>query len=139
MPDGTKVLVNGKCRRAPDLLFNPHLGGYEVFGFHKLVHEASKASKIDEVILAGANTLFFTSKSQVCMATRLQSELQKLGDKNKTVLAPPDRKYAAWIGASLWSTMEGAFYFTKAQYEEYGPKALTKSLNGEGGEEEKAQ
>ena len=66
---------------------------------------------------------------------RLRKEMHKLVPENFTndvkIIAPPSRKYSAWIGGTILSNL-GSFYeswITKTEYEEYGPAVVHRKCN----------
>jgi actin len=70
------------------------------------------------IILCGGSTMF------PGIADRIQKELAALAPAIMKVklIAPPERKYSAWIGGSLFSYAHNRpMWISKEQYDEYGP------------------
>ena len=72
------------------------------------------------MVLSGGNTLFPS------FAERLKNEMTTLVPSNVTVnvIAPPYRKYLAWIGGSILASLSGFRWISKQQYDEHGPYIL---------------
>jgi actin-related protein len=70
------------------------------------------------IIISGGNTLF------PGFIGRFEKELFNLippGDLLR-ILAPPERKHSAWLGGSIYASLEGSgpTWMTRGQYEEHG-------------------
>lgn len=60
------------------------------------------------------------------LVPRLQHELSKINPKIRTVRAPDNRRYSAWIGGSILgslSTMD-SMYITIDEYADHGGKIV---------------
>lgn len=128
----TDITILGNERfRGPEIMFQPSFLGRECLGVHDLVHNSIMKSDIDirrdlwqNLILAGGNTMF------PGFAERLQKELKSLAPhvNNIKVIAPPERKYLAWIGGALWA-QAACFqnkWISKEEYDEVGPAIVHK-------------
>jgi actin-related protein len=78
-------------------------------------------------VLCGGSSLFMKIK------TRFHKELQSLAPTGKTVkvIAPPERKYSAWLGGAILASLEGfrnTMFVTKKEYNEYGNNAIYKKF-----------
>ena len=65
------------------------------------------------------------------LAERLQTELSVIASTDVKVLAPPERKYSAWIGGSIiasLSTFE-QMAITKEEYDECGANIVYKKCS----------
>lgn len=89
---------------APEILFNPELIGSEYPGVHQLVVDSINRADLDlrknlysNIVLSGGTTL---TKG---FGDRLLYEVKKLAlrDMKIKIYAPPERKYATWIGGSI--------------------------------------
>lgn len=109
-------------------MFQPAFIGQESLGIHELVYNSIMKSDIDlrkelwqSIVLAGGNTSF------PGFSERLHKELTALAPKNTTIkiIASPtnERKYMAWVGGSIWSTLlsSQSKWITREEYEEVGP------------------
>jgi actin beta/gamma 1 len=129
LPDGDMITTGNARIQCPEALFQPSLLGMESVGIHELVRAA--ISKCDEdiqkfiytnIILAGGNTMFEG------LSERLHNELKVIAPKDMRpkVIAPPERKYSAWIGGSILGSL-APFQdacITKQEYEECGAKIV---------------
>ncbi len=65
------------------------------------------------------------------IADRMQKELTKLlpGDMKVKVVAPPERKYTAWIGGSILASLSTFqnLWCSKQEYDESGPGIVHRS------------
>jgi actin len=120
------ILVAEERYRCPEVLFQPPLLGLECDGIHQMIFNA--INKTDPamhkqlwkgIVLAGGNTMF------PGLQARLQKELTALAPKDCEVgiMAPPDRKYSAFGGASLMASSASfqKYWITKELYDDYGP------------------
>ena len=65
--------------------------------------------------------------------TRFHKELQSLAPTGKTVkvIAPPERKYSAWLGGAILASLENfrnTMFVSKKDYSEYGNSAIYKKF-----------
>jgi len=70
--------------------------------------------------LAGGSTMF------PGLASRIETELTPLLPPSikPKVYASNDRKYAVWIGGSIWASMASTSWLTKEMYDQYGPTCI---------------
>ena len=127
LPDGRVITIGGaECIRCPENLFHPSSAKTGLTGIHQLVY--SSVSQCDEgiqqellanIVLAGGNTMFEG------ISQRIQKEVAGLAPSTiKTkVIAPPERKYSAWIGGSILASLPQfqSMWITKKDYDEAGP------------------
>lgn len=101
LPDGSIIKVGGEQFRAPEILFKPDMVGLEYMGVHDVVTSSIFSCDYDvrpelasNIYLAGGSTVFDG------FGDRLLSEARKRIPKSMKVriIAPPERKYSAWIG-----------------------------------------
>lgn len=120
------VTSNRELFQCPEALFQPSLLGIESCGIHEATVNA--VMKCDpelhrdlflSVALSGGSTLF------TGLYDRLQHELRLLvpSEIRVKVVAPPERKYSTWIGASILASLSifPSLCATRADYDEYGP------------------
>ncbi|XP_066492869.1 actin-like [Tiliqua scincoides] len=131
LPDGNSVDIGDQLFRAPESLFSPAVAGSSAPGVHHLISDS--VSKCDggiqkniwcNVVMAGGSTLFNG------LSDRLLKELQVLAPSGTPVkiLAPEDRMYSVWIGASVLTSLASfkKMWVTRHEYKEVGPTVLQK-------------
>ncbi|KAJ7116695.1 actin family [Mycena epipterygia] len=114
--------------RTPEALFRPSLIGSESPGVPQTIHNAIHRCDVDlrkelygNIVLSGGSTMF------PGMDERIRKELSLLAPPSLTteirVYAPPERKYAAWIGGSILSSLSTfkKIWCSAEEYEESGP------------------
>ena len=139
MPDGQILEIDSERFRAPEALFQPILIGSEENGISEMLCESIKCigdestaeirdALCQNVVLCGGSSMFDG------MDGRLQRELVELcGDSTKIkVIAPPGRKYSAWIGMSLFAQkrLKDSDWCTKDEYDEVGPAIVHRKCTG---------
>ncbi|OHT12230.1 Actin, nonmuscle [Tritrichomonas foetus] len=126
LPDGNVIIVNEERFRCTELLFHPEMDHREIVGFHEAIFNAIMKTDIDirrdlykNVVLSGGSTVF------PGLPERLEQEIVKLAPPAVTVKvsAPKERKYAAWIGGSMFAALDNFVdsCVTQAEYDECGP------------------
>nr|AKM45922.1 actin [Nosema pernyi] len=126
MPDGQVITIGNERFRAPELLFKPHLRGYEIMSIQDTIFDSIKACDVDirkdlysNIVLSGGSTLFPN------MAVRLDKEIRALAPTSVkiNVVSPPERKYSVWIGGSIVASLSTfqEMWISKEEYREYGP------------------
>lgn len=127
LPDGTRVAVGGESFQCPELMFQPSLD-QSLAELEGVQHTAFKSvSACDPeiqaalyrcVVLSGGNTMFSGMQDRVC------TELQRLASTSSVKIeAPQERKYIAWVGGSILSSLDMFQYMwiSKKEYEDAGP------------------
>ncbi|XP_059494075.1 actin, macronuclear-like isoform X4 [Stegostoma tigrinum] len=125
LPDGNVIQIQSQLFRAPEILFCPASVGLECPGVHRLVYKSILKCDIDlrkylhsNVLLSGGSTLF------PGLDERLLKELQFLAPTGVPVkvIAPPERKYSVWIGASILTCLTSfqEMWITACEYLEMG-------------------
>ncbi|KAJ3396824.1 Actin-2 [Lobulomyces angularis] len=108
LPDGNVIKLGAERFRAPEILFNPEIIGLEYPGIHQVVVDSINKADLDlrkslfsNIVLSGGTTL--------CkgFGDRLLNDVKKLAlrDLKVRIFAPPDRKYATWIGGSILASL----------------------------------
>jgi len=123
-PSISGISLSNERVLCPEILFKPSLYYREHGGIHQCTFEAIMNVEDDDfrcqlfgnIIMTGGNTMFSG------IAERMTQELNALAPNAKILVsAPPDRKYAAWIGGSLLGqVMQESLWITRARYDEYG-------------------
>ncbi|XP_019254287.1 PREDICTED: actin-66-like isoform X2 [Nicotiana attenuata] len=108
LPDGEVINIGVERFRCPEILFQPSLVGMEGIGIHEKAYNSILRCVVDirknlfsNIVLSGGSTMF------PGIAERLSKEITVLapsGMKIK-VVAPPERKYVAWIGGSILASL----------------------------------
>ncbi|KAJ1141855.1 hypothetical protein NDU88_008183 [Pleurodeles waltl] len=126
LPDGNIIKIGNQLFRAPETLFIPANLGIEAPGVHKMIFNSIMKCDIDvrrklfeNVLLSGGSTLFHG------LDERILKEMQLLAPPGVPVriIAPPERKYCVWIGASILTCLTSfrQMWVTACDYKEFGP------------------
>ena len=129
LPDGQKVTISSERFRCPEVLFQPSLVGMESSGIHEMLHQSVTKCDVDihrdlyqNMVLSGGSTLF------PGIGDRLTSELSSLAPASMdiTVIAPPERKYAVWVGGSLLASLSTfqQMWISREEYDECGSRIV---------------
>ena len=121
------VIVKDQRIRCPEALFKPSMIGKEGNGFGQTCYDSIQKCDIDIrkdlyncIVLSGGNSMFNG------LPERLIKEIKALAPESMKeevkVIASPDRKYATWIGGSIFSSLSEfkSCWITKDEYEESG-------------------
>lgn len=132
LPDGNTIVVEDERFRAPEALFQPSLIGMNSSGVHCKVFESIMKCDIStrrdlfaNIVVCGGSTMMrgFSDRLTKELTARTSSDMKI------KVVAPPERKYAAWIGGSILtslSTFNFQMWISKANYDECGSTILNK-------------
>ena len=126
LPDGNVIAVGSERFRTPEVLFQPSLVGKEAHGIHDCVFQTIMRCDVDirrdlfaSVVLSGGSTMFRG------VGARMARELAALAPpKTKVgIVAPPGRRYSAWIGGSILAYLSTfqQMWISKAEYDKSGP------------------
>lgn len=130
LPDGSQVNLDNERYMACEALFKPELAvGKVEEGLHTFIMNSIKksdeslhASLLSNVVLAGGSTLFDGLKE------RLEKELSAIAPEGMSVSvkAPANRRYSAWLGGSLMSSLStfNCMWLSQADYRENGAAIL---------------
>lgn len=129
LPDGTQVDLGSVQIECPEALFSPYMLGCEFEGIQHSVIECVKKCDMSirkelykNILLAGGSTMFKG------FSARLKKEVSALtpASVEVNVLAPNERLYSSWIGASILTGLSSfsKFWISKQEYEEHGKKIL---------------
>ncbi|KAJ7165866.1 actin 2 [Mycena filopes] len=126
LPDGQVITLGEERFRTAEALFQPALLGLSTLGVHEKIYESIRKCDLDirramygNVVLSGGSTLF------PGLADRMYKEVTDLCPSSMMVriVAPPERKYSAWIGGSILASL-GTFrdtWCSRQEYDEFGP------------------
>jgi len=129
LPDGQVITVSNERFRLPEALFQPSFLGMQCCGVHELVYNAIAAVDVDirkdlynNIILEGGSSLF------AGIQDRLTKEITALAPSTMRikVIAPPERKYSAWIGGSILASLSTfqQMWISKEEYDSFGPSIV---------------
>ncbi|PWN95594.1 putative centractin [Tilletiopsis washingtonensis] len=108
LPDGQVLKLGTERFRAPEILFQPERVGLEYPGVHQVIFESINRTDLDlrkslfaNIVLSGGTTLTRG------FGDRLLAEMKKtaIRDTKIKIYAPPERKYATWIGGSILASL----------------------------------
>ena len=135
LPDSQFVTISNERFRCPEALFQPSMaetgssGSTGSVGIHQLTY--SSIMKCDEdirtnmfanVVLTGGSTMF------PGIASRMQKEITALApaETQIKIIAPPERKYSAWLGGSILASLSDfqSMWITEKEYDEFGPEIV---------------
>ena len=131
MPDQKEITIASERFMCPELLFQPNLDGREHDGVHKSIHDSIMKCDVDirkdlyaNISLSGGSSMFEGIK------VRMKKELQALAPSSADInlIVSPERKYNAWIGGSILSSI-GAFkpmWISKNEYKDSGLSIIHK-------------
>lgn len=116
--------------RCPEMLFQPNFYGTDSSGIHELCFKAINKCNADIIrdlflntVLCGGSTLFMKIQN------RFNKELQSLAPTGKhvNVIAPPERKYSAWLGGSILASLnyfKSAMFVTRKDFNDMGSEVV---------------
>lgn len=131
LPDGNVITVGSERFRAPEVMFKPSLIGIETGGLHDLAYHSIMTIDQDvrtelfaNIVLAGGNTMFEG------ITERMEKEISRLAKRPVKVIAPPERKFSAWIGGSILTSLSTfeEMWIVRQQYDHYGPGVINKKM-----------
>ena len=125
LPDGKFINFGTERFRCPEALFQPSFIGKESVGIHEAICNSIAKCDVDiirelygNIILSGGTTMF------PGIAERLQRELSHLVTTTirTKIVAPPERKYSAWIGGSILASLSSfqQIWISKEEYNDFG-------------------
>ena len=125
LPDGSSVTLGNSLIRCPEALFSPNILKKDFGGVHQACYSAVQKCDPDlrrelfgNILLTGGSTMFSG------FADRLNKETSALAPSSVKVKvsAPDERKYTAWIGGSILSTLATfqTMWVLRQEYDEAG-------------------
>jgi len=131
LPDGQVITIGNERFRAPEILFSPAFIGYEEAGLPEIIMHSVALCDIDlrstllaNMVLCGGTSMF------PGFPDRLQKEITALVSASTKIkiIAPPERKYSTWIGASILGSLSTfqSQWISKEEYDEFGPSIVHK-------------
>ena len=129
LPDGNTAKLGSCLVKCPEALFNPAILKKEFGGVQQACYNAVQKCDPDlrtelfgNILLAGGSTMFQG------FPERLAKEVTSLAPSNAKVkvTAPDERKYSAWIGGSILSTL-GTFqtmWVLRQEFDEAGASVV---------------
>ncbi|KAH8836077.1 hypothetical protein DL96DRAFT_1733821 [Flagelloscypha sp. PMI_526] len=129
LPDGQVIDIGNERFRAPEALFKPQLVGLQQAGIAQTLYDSINSSPTTirkdlygNVILSGGSTMF------PGIADRVLKELTNLAPSGTRIkiIAPPERKYSAWVGGSMLARLTSfqGQWITRDEYDESGPAII---------------
>ena len=125
LPDSNIIQIGSQLFRAPETLFVPANVGIEAAGVHKMLFNSVTKCDIDvrrdlygNVLLSGGSTLFPGLEERILKEMHLQVPVGML----VKIIAPPERKYSVWVGASVLSCLTSfkSMWITVMDYGDFG-------------------
>ena len=129
LPDGQVITIGNERFRCPEALFHPSLLGIGLSGMHTTINDSIMKCDVDlrkdlyaNIVLAGGSTMF------PGIADRIKKEVTSLAPFSTVVqvIAPPERKYSAWLGGSMLASQSSfqQMVVSKQEYEEVGSSVV---------------
>lgn len=126
LPDGQIITIGSERFRAPEIIFDPEMAGFEMKGIQEMIYDSIFKCDVDirrdlfaNIVLSGGSTMY------PGLADRVQRELMSMTPSTVKlrVIAPPERKYSVWIGGSILASLSTFqdMWITKKEYDEFGP------------------
>ncbi|XP_078491727.1 actin, cytoplasmic [Ciona intestinalis] len=126
LPDGEVIHVGKERFRCTESLFQPYMLGMQSDGIHQMTNNSILKCDADtqqkylygNIVLAGGSSMF------TGFVERMYKEITALAPPTMKikVIAPPERKYSAWIGGSILASLSNFrdTCISKQEYEEFG-------------------
>lgn len=129
LPDGIIITLHNEHFRCPEILFKPKLAGkvydgidLEIYNSIMKCDKATHKDLFSNIVLSGGSSMFRG------LPERLEKEITSCAPKsmNINIIAPEERKYAAWIGGSILASLPTFpnIAITKQEYDENGPSII---------------
>ena len=127
LPDDTHIVVKAERLKCPEALFNPGWIGKEGNGIGKICFDSIEKSKSDIrkdlyncIVLSGGNSMYNGLPER--LTKQIKSYAPESMKEEVKVIASPERKFAAWSGGAILSSLSTfeSYWITKTEYEECG-------------------
>ncbi|XP_038651295.1 actin, clone 302-like [Scyliorhinus canicula] len=131
LPDGTRIMLKNELFGAPELLFTPDSLGLKETGVHKLMlNSITKCEQqlhkelFSNMLLCGGSTLFPGMEERLLKDIKLHTP----SGVQVKVIAPPERNYSVWVGASILTSLASFkhMWITLNDYNDFGPSVVNK-------------
>lgn len=131
LPDGNICSFTSESFQCTELLFKPTLNGFKFDGIHDLLFGSINKCDIDtrkdlyaNIVISGGSSLFKG------FPERIEKEITNRAPQGMKVkvVAPPERRFATWIGGSIFGTLSSTQdkLITKDDYKENGVQIIHK-------------
>ena len=129
LPDGKMITIGNEQFRCPEALFQPSLLRLQSAGIHETCYNSIMKCDIDirknlypNIVLSGGSTMY------PGIADRMQKEIADLAPDTVKIKVSthPGRKYLAWIGGSVISSLSTfpEMCVSKQDYDDSGPAVI---------------
>jgi len=133
LPDKQIITIGNERFRCVEMLFQPAFISMNCAGVHETTHNSImkcdpeiQSDLYAAIVLSGGTSMF------PGFAERMQKEISLLVPPTTdiNIIAKPERKYFAWIGASQMTALSGfeTMWITKEEYDETGPAIIHRKL-----------
>ena len=125
LPDGNTVELGDEIYEIPESIFNPNIMEIQSENLPKCIVNSinrcdisTRKELFNNIILGGGNTFIKG------FDTRLKSEIDAIKKRNCGIINLEERKYSAWIGASIISSLSNfnKKWISKSDYAKYEGK-----------------
>lgn len=131
LPDGQIITIGNERFRCPEAIFQPSFLGLDRPGLHESLYTSILKCDVDirqemyaSIVLSGGSTMF------PGIAERMLGEVVHVAPSlmKVKVIAPPERKYAVWIGGSILASLTSftSKWITREEYMESGANIVHK-------------
>ena len=133
LPDGTNLNIDKENFICSEILFKPSEYYKSGIGIDQACNDSIQKCDIDMrkylyncIVLSGGNTMFRGIHERLTKEIKARAPQSMKGEVE--VIASPERKYAAWIGGSILSSLSffESMWITKTEYEEYGSTIISR-------------
>jgi len=115
----------------PEILFRPSIINSKFGGIHELIKSSIQKCDVEmrkdftsNLVITGGTSMF------PGLIERLNQELKQVFPKNiqPKIVAPPERKYQAWLGGSILASLNTfqTMWIGKNEYDECGAQIVHK-------------
>ncbi|CAO2622544.1 Actin, cytoplasmic 1 [Lemmus lemmus] len=108
LPNGQVITIGNEQFRAPEALFQPSFLGMESSGIHETTFNSIMKCDVNILKELYANTVLSGGTTMYPgIANQMQMEISALAPSTMKIkiIAPPERKYSAWIGGSILASL----------------------------------
>ena len=125
-PDGKILPIDKERFQCPEVLFNPSLENLDCEGIHQYVYNSIMSSDLTFRPLLYRNIILSGGSSMLQgFSDRMEKEIKDLAPSTIriNVIAQPERKYAVWIGGSIFASL-ATFPQSAITQDEYNENGL---------------